>query len=773
VNDLSALLCMFALICFSGKDLLCQGRSFTVRDDIGLVHFGDPYSTGITPVVVSPDQKLVVVQSEYGSLEDDRLHDELRVYDISQLRRYVDDSTNSAPPEPLWKSQEATNKDGSNSTLIRNIRWLSDSSGFAFLLKNESGNVQLCLAELAPRSVIPLTPMDKDVIAFDIHSRDHYVFTVAARRGLAGIDPSGRREVIVEKGETLYDAAFARQMMERGDRSELWAAVGGETMPIINTQTGERIAVYLEGSESLVLSPDGKSLLIALPVPEIPQEWERKYPPPYKGYAMPITAGSQDLHSPRGALFVSQYADVGLVKGTVTPVTDGPTALRAGWWANFAAPAWSSDERWMVLPGAFVPTQTNQVAIPCVAVRQVSSKDSLECVYLLKRNLPHGAEAGYKRILSATFAPGHDDRMDISYMAIEGTELRYGFMTYQKEATSKWRLESDVPSAAVPSPLRVDIKMRFDESPKLVATNTETGRSKVIWDPNPQLAGMAFGKVSKYQWKDGTGRAWSALLYMPTSYVSGRRYPLVIQNHGFDEGRFSPSGGFPSTFIAQELAGAGIMVLQMRDCAGRGSPQEVPCNVTGYESAVAQLAEAELVDPDNVGIIGFSRTVSYVLAAVFSSKLHFKAASVYDGINLGYFDQVANMGADAFEAETDGMIGGPPYGVGLHKWIERSPEFNMDKVTTPLRIVAAGELGSVELWEPYALLREMHRPVEFVQLQTSEHVITDPAVRAAAQGGNVDWFRFWLQGYRDPEPSKQGEYQRWESIRNSMTVSAP
>lgn len=761
------LFCVCALICLSETSLLSQGSSFTVRDDIGLAHFGDLYSAGVTPVVVSPDQKLVAVQSEYGSLDDDRLHDELRVYDMSQLRRYVDDAADTASPRPLWKIQEATNKDGSDSTLIRDIRWLSDSSGFAFLLKSESGHIQLCLAELVPRSVMPLTPTDQDVTAFDIRNRDHYVFTVAARSELARTMPSENRAVVIGPRQTLYDIVFSPEMVS-GDRSELWAAVGSKAAPVRDPQTGQTIAVYTEGKENMALSPDGRSLLITLPVPDIPKEWESKYPPPYKEYVAPVTAGKQDLHSSLGAFFVSEYADVDLLTGTITLLTDGPTALRAGWWANFAAPAWSNDGRWVVLPGAFLSAQANQPTSPCVAVRQLSEKDSLQCVLQLKRNLPHGDEPGYRRILSAGFSPGQDDRLDISYMAVEGTEHRFGFMTYNKVAPSKWKLESDMASAPANSSLRVDIKMNFNESPKLMATDVESGKSKVVWDPNPQLASIEFGKTSKYQWKDETGRAWSAILYMPTNYRSGTRYPLVIQNHGFTESRFSPSGGFPSAFVAQELAGVGIMVLQMRDCDGRQSPQEVPCNVMGYESAVAQLARAGLVDPHNVGIIGFSRTVSYVLAALAFGKLHFKAASVYDGINLSYVAQIAGMGADAYEADINGMVGGPPYGSGLHEWIDRSPDFNMYNVTTPLRIVAEGEIGSVGMWEPYALLREMHRPTEFVELQTREHLITDPAVRLAAQGGNVDWFRFWLQGYRDPNPSKQEQYQRWESMRNSM-----
>jgi hypothetical protein len=198
---------------------------------------------------------------------------------------------------------------------------------------------------------------------------------------------------------------------------------------------------------------------------------------------------------------------------------------------------------------------------------------------------------------------------------------------------------------------------------------------------------------------------------------------------------------------------------------------EGPCNVRGYESAVNQLSKEGLVDPQNVDIIGFSKTVFYVMEALTTSTLHFKAASITDGIDIGYFLQILDSGADAWTKGYSALIGVPAFGSGLGKWLERSPEFNMDRVTTPLRIVARGELGSLSMWEPYALLREMHKPVEFVRLDTNEHVMTNPAVRLAAQGGNVDWFRFWLQGYVDPDPAKMDQYKRWETLRELQKKS--
>jgi hypothetical protein len=69
------------------------------------------------------------------------------------------------------------------------------------------------------------------------------------------------------------------------------------------------------------------------------------------------------------------------------------------------------------------------------------------------------------------------------------------------------------------------------------------------------------------------------------------------------------------------------------------------------------------------------------------------------------------------------------------------------------------------MWAPYAVLRYLHKPVDLIMLNTDEHVLTNPTVRLASQGGSVDWFRFWLQDYEDPASAKAGQYARWRELR--------
>ena len=98
-----------------------------------------------------------------------------------------------------------------------------------------------------------------------------------------------------------------------------------------------------------------------------------------------------------------------------------------------------------------------------------------------------------------------------------------------------------------------------------------------------------------------------------------------------------------------------------------------------------------------------------------------------------------------------------------------SPGFNLDKVTAPLIVVAEGPGSLLYMWEPYAGLRYLNKPVDLIMLNTDEHVLTNPSVRMASQGGSVDWFRFWLQGYEDPAPSKAEQYIRWRELRKMQT----
>jgi hypothetical protein len=740
-----------------------QRRPFTVADEIGLAHFGDPNYGKTAPISVSPDRRWVAVHVERGLLSKNLAEDELRVYDMTALREYVLHPQQEQAPAPIWNVRESTYREG---TLITNIRWLRDSRGLAFLLKTSQGKNQLVFSDLRHSAVKPLSGNGQDVIAFDVRDATHYVYAV--RSPVADTHSGNAGDAEVETDRSLIDILFPKEIENLADRSVLWCADGNSAQMIVNPDDHQPIVLYQEGQIVLALSPDGHTIATALPVSVVPKTWEELYPAPYPEFAYRIHAGQQDLSANLGNKLVSEYVVIDLHNGKVRPLNGAPTGSAAGWWAGGLMPSvWSDDSKMLLLPGAFVKIAQvdHSVNRPCVAAFDVIL-GTVECLKPLKTSFTqHGEpEPDSFEITALSFEDNSDDKVLISFTRHDESKDTEAFT----RAVGGWHTsDNQTEGGPASGMLDVTIKEGLNDPPVMLATDSMTKTSRVIWNPNPQLGGIAIGEASVFHWKDASGLAWKGGLFKPAGYVAGRRYPLIIQTHGFVENQFRPSGIFPTAFAARALAAAGIMVLQADSCPIRVTPQEGPCQVAGYEAAVRELASEGLIDPQRIGIIGFSRTVYYVLEALTLSDLHFTAASVTDGVDVGYWQYLVDIDLNSSVAanEDDEILGARPFGAGLRQWLEHSPGFNMQKVRAPLLVVGEGPFSLLSMWQTYATLRYLHKPIDLQMLNTDEHVLTNPAARLASQGGTVDWFRFWLQGYEDPDPNKKEQYNRWKHLR--------
>jgi len=385
-------------------------------------------------------------------------------------------------------------------------------------------------------------------------------------------------------------------------------------------------------------------------------------------------------------------------------------------------------------------------------------------VEILKGLTENGVEEGYHSVTDVRFVGEDKQRVMVSFRNHGDSSRGTGISEYRRAGDGTWQVArqmSGMPEVGHDG-LELTVKQGLNEPPLVVATNKRA--SRVIYDPNPQLKNIELGQASVYTWKDKDGRDWKGGLFRPSNFKSGQRYPLVIQTHGFSESVFEPSGFYPTALAARALAGAGIVVLQVQDLRCMSATSlEGPCAVSGYETGVNQLVSEGLVDPQNIGIVGFSRSGFYVMEALITNSIHFRAASVTDSVILDYFQYILQPERTATEANS--MIGAEPFGDGLQQWLKRSPGFNLDKITAPLLVVGEGLRGLLFMWQPYAGLHYLKKPVDLIMLNTDEHVLTNPAVRMASQGGTVDWFRFWLKEEEDPDPGKAEQYARWRELR--------
>jgi Prolyl oligopeptidase family len=422
--------------------------------------------------------------------------------------------------------------------------------------------------------------------------------------------------------------------------------------------------------------------------------------------------------------------------------------------------AWSPDSRTVAISGVYLP---------------------LEGTYgeerEMRRSAPFVVEVGIQS--SQITKISHEDFRVLKWgrtdgVVVEARSTSGPRFTFRKGG-EEWVKVADK-TEALGRP-QIVLKEDMNNRPKILAVDPITHQTSILLDLNPQFEDLRFARVEEIQWNGSDGHIVRGGLYYPVDYVSGTRYPLVIQTHGWESDRFWIDGPWTSAFAAQALAGKNFVVLQVPDPDENveQTSVEVTRTVAAFEGAIDQLDREGLVDSDRVGLIGFSRTGLYVRYALTHSHYHFAAASVMDSNDGGYFQYLVFSNSNPDFTEYDERInGGLPFGAGANEWMERSPGFAVDKVQTPFRIVSPRGGDSLLMeWEWFAALTRLGKPVEMVMLEDGEHVLQKPWDRMVSQQGNVDWFCFWLKDEEDPDPAKAAQYARWRELRKLQEANAP
>jgi dipeptidyl aminopeptidase/acylaminoacyl peptidase len=768
MKTISSLVLSLAILIGSSSTSAQQSkRPFTVADEIGLTLF-DAQGLVYPPAVhFSPDGKYVAVWTERGRVDLNQVEDSLHFYRTQDIHDFLGNSGSPAP-KPAWVVS-LTGKQYAviESSAPQGWRWLADSSGVVFL-RFDAANVtqQLFLADLRRKTVERLTPATQWVRGFDVRDRLHYVYiaddhTESDKKLKAESDAAAFSGVGTEFWKLFFpDEPLFRAWGE--SNKTLWAVVDGRRFEV------KRNGKPVEADEAATaLSPDGLSVVVWAPVREIPPEWAKLYLPPK--FRQDDSAGLHPAEAGHGT--VHQWARIDLISGSSQPLTDAPMVFAVGLPGAVVPPVWSSDGQQVILPDTFVKSKDNQPSGPCVALADVRSGSS-RCIIMPKYGYERNDDPidKYHRatdmIMKVDFAQGDNHRVLVTFFGADSV----GRTTeYQLRGDGNWHPAGGTLEEQDKGPGGLELKVTrgFNDPPLLVAANKET--SRVLWDPNPQLKDTELSKASVYKWKDYKGRDWAGGLYKPTNYQPGQKYPVVIQTHGFSDTEFRPSGAFSTAFAAEELAADGIVVLQtVKENPGvkyegceHGTADEALCMDEMIESAIKQLVLDGIADPDKIGIIGFSRTCYYVVDMLTRNLVHFKAASITDGVMMDYLQYLL-----APSEEPERIFGAKPFGEGLQKWLKNSPSFNFDKVDTALLVNAlSGRAGALLMYGPYSQLHRLNKPVDLMVFNIHEHILSNPAARMASQGGSVDWFRFWLQGYEDPDPAKAEQYARWRELR--------
>jgi dipeptidyl aminopeptidase/acylaminoacyl peptidase len=315
----------------------------------------------------------------------------------------------------------------------------------------------------------------------------------------------------------------------------------------------------------------------------------------------------------------------------------------------------------------------------------------------------------------------------------------------------------------------------LNQRPVLVAVDTHTGEQRSIYDPNEQLDAVQLGEVRVYEWRDPQGRTHRGGLALPPHFRSDRRYPLVVQTHGFDPDKFFRVGYSDTANAARALAARDIIVLQAREARPTGAESWRDATELGMEvylAAIDQLAAAGLVEPKQVGISGYSYTGWTATASIVHASDRFAAAVIANTDPVTFTGYFAGVDSAIPRLYREASVGVAPYGEGLKLWSERVPSLASDRIQAAVLFSAADPWHLISTWDFYAAMRDQNKPVELQYLRSGQHNISKPLHKLAHQQMIVDWFEFWLAGKEQPAPEKVDQYRRWRQMKEQRQPKA-
>jgi hypothetical protein len=100
------------------------------------------------------------------------------------------------------------------------------------------------------------------------------------------------------------------------------------------------------------------------------------------------------------------------------------------------------------------------------------------------------------------------------------------------------------------------------------------------------------------------------------------------------------------------------------------------------------------------------------------------------------------------------------------QWQKLSPELNLDRIHAPILMQFPEEEYMFDL--NYAIPMMLSHRADLYVFPNEPHNKFQPKHKLAVYERNLDWFRFWLQGYEDPNPAKREQYIHWREMRDQQ-----
>ncbi|MBL0940140.1 MAG: S9 family peptidase [Gemmatimonadaceae bacterium] len=287
-------------------------------------------------------------------------------------------------------------------------------------------------------------------------------------------------------------------------------------------------------------------------------------------------------------------------------------------------------------------------------------------------------------------------------------------------------------------------------------TGTSIASTSKISNANPQDSQYPRGTVELVSWYNGDGIPLRGMLYKPEGFDPSQKYPMIVYYyekltdglHGYQ----APSGRNTINPLVYNSLGYLVFMPDIVYTDGQPGPSAAKSIIPGVQS----LIQKGFVDSKRVGITGQSWggyqtnyliTVTNMFAAAVPNATVVNMTSAYGGIRW------ASGLARAFQYEhTQSRIGGSLWQYP-ERFIENSPLFRLDRVTTPVLFMANDNDGAVPWYqgiEFYVAMRRLQKEAYMVVYNGDEHNPTKRANQKDIDQKMQEFFAVKLQGAEAP-----------------------
>lgn len=319
------------------------------------------------------------------------------------------------------------------------------------------------------------------------------------------------------------------------------------------------------------------------------------------------------------------------------------------------------------------------------------------------------------------------------------------------------------PQKAADASTIVYSKSTFKMFPDLLVTDLKFKKSTKISNANPQQADYLWGSAEIYSWTSLDGRKLQGLLYKPENFDPAKKYPMIVNfyeksSQGLYDHRVPELGR--STIGYHYYTSNGYVIFNPDVYYEDGYPGESAFNCV--MPGITSLIEEGFIDSKKIGAQGHSwggyqvaylATRTDLFAAIESGAPVVNMFSAYGGIRWW-----SGLNRSFQYEHTQSRIGATIWEAPL-KYLENSPLFTMDKVTTPILIMANDADGHVPWYqgiEYFVALRRLQKPVWMLNYTGEPHWPQQFKNKKDFQIRMSQFFNHYLKDAPQPKWMKEG-----------------